>query len=289
MARHADLHCHSRRSDGTLEPAEVVRRARKAGVTVLVLTDHDSVSGCPEAAAEAARQGMRFGCGIEINTAEGDGIHVLGYGIDPASATLAERLSEFRARRQKRAGLIVDKLREQGVDISFEDVRMESVETLGRPHVADALRRKGLVKDRGEAFRRWLAKGAAAYVDPMGPTVAEAVAAIKGAGGWASLAHPGTVKKDFDLSPWVEQGLEGVEAYYLAHTGPQVERFVQTARRYGLLCTGGSDYHGPGTGRENQGGVEIPDEDLRGLSERLNLSGVIDSEIRKSVNSDGIS
>ena len=272
MAFSADLHCHSRRSDGSLEPAEVVRRAHKAGVTLLVLTDHDSVSGYDEARAEAARLGMEFGAGIEINTGEADGVHILGYGIDPASAVLVERLAEFRRRREKRVDIMVERLRELGLDITLAEVRGESTETLGRPHIADALKRKKLVKDRGDAFKRYLTRGSAAYVDPMGPTVAEAVAAIRAAGGWASLAHPGTVKKDFDLAPWVEQGLEGIEAFYLAHTRPQMARFCEAAKKYGLVTTGGSDYHGPGTGREDQGGVALEEAVLNQYRERLSLS-----------------
>lgn len=271
MARHADLHCHSRRSDGTLEPAEVVRRAKKAGVGLLVLTDHDSVSGFAEARDEAARQGISFACGIEINTGEADGIHVLGYGIDPDSAVLAERLDVFRARRQSRVGRIVERLNALGIGLTIAEVRGESTETLGRPHVADALRRKGVVKDRGEAFKRFLSHDADAYVPPMGPTVAEAVAAIKAAGGWTSLAHPGTVKKDVDLGPWVEQGLDGIEACYRAHTGPQTQRFLEAAKRYGLLVTGGSDFHGPNTGRETLGGVELPDDQYSRIHDRLRI------------------
>lgn len=269
--RLADLHCHSRRSDGTLEPAEVVRRAKKAGVELLVLTDHDTVSGVPEAREEAARQGIAFAAGIEINTGEADGIHVLGYGFDPESPALAERLELFRARRQSRVGLIVERLNALGVELTMEEVRGESKETLGRPHIADALRRKKLVKDRGDAFKRYLSHDAEAYVPPMGPTVAEAVAAIKSAGGWSSLAHPGTVKKDIDLTPWVEQGLDGIEACYRAHTGPQAQRFLESAKRFGLLVTGGSDFHGPGTGRESLGGVELPDDYYSRIHDRLRI------------------
>lgn len=271
MARHADLHCHSRRSDGTLEPAEVVRRAHKAGVGLLVLTDHDTVSGCDEARAEAARLKLSFACGIEINTGEADGVHVLGYGFDPESPGLAARLEAFRVRRQSRARLIVERLNALGVDLTMADVRGESTETLGRPHIADALRRKGVVKDRSEAFKRFLSPDGPAYVPPMGPTVADAVAAVKAAGGWTSLAHPGTVKRDLDLTPWVEAGLDGIEACYRAHSGPQTARFLESAKRYGLLVTGGSDFHGPGTGREDLGGVELPDAEYARIHDRLRV------------------
>ena len=271
MARHADLHCHSRRSDGTCDPAEVVRRAHKAGVGLLVLSDHDSISGFPEARAEAAKLKMDFACGIEINTCEADGVHILGYGFDPESPALIARLEEFRRRRESRVGLIVERLNALGVPLTVAEVKGESTETLGRPHVADALRRKRVVKDRAEAFKRFLTPEAPAYVPPMGPTVADAVEAIKAAGGWNSLAHPGTVKRDFDLTPWVEAGLTGIEACYRKHTGPQTQRFMESAKRFGLLVTGGSDFHGPGTGREDLGGVDIPDEYFSRIHDRLRL------------------
>lgn len=267
-----ELHSHSRYSDGTLAPAEVARLARGRRVEAFVLTDHDTVSGFPEAAAEAAKLGLRAACGIEINTREEDQVHILGYGFDWRSPALAARLSEFRDRRRRRVAMIVERLREAGIDISLADVQGASHETLGRPHVADALRKKRLVGTRKEAFQRWLVRGKPGYVEPMGPTVEEAILAIKEAGGWASLAHPGMLKDDRDIGPWVEMGLSGIEAYYAGHTGPTVARFLETAARYGLLATGGSDYHGPGTGRDQIGMIEVPDELFARLEPRLGLN-----------------
>lgn len=271
MTTRADLHTHSKYSDGTLAPAELVRRARAAGVASLVLTDHDTVSGCAEARAEAARLGLRFGCGIEINTREGDMVHILGYGIDPERPALAARLAEFRRRRAERVAGIVARLNAEGVALALEEVRGEAGETLGRPHIADALRRKRLVRTRAEAFARWLTPGRPGYVEPMGPSAAEAIAAIREAGGWACLAHPLTVAAP-DWERLVALGLEGLEVHYLNHTGPQVARLGELARRHGLLATGGSDFHGPGSGREDIGGVEIPEADFDRVAERLKLS-----------------
>lgn len=271
MAKLADLHTHSRYSDGTSTPAEVVRRARKKGVEILVLTDHDSVAGFPEARDEASRSGLRIGCGIEINTREPEQVHILGYGIDPGSPILAERLADYRERREQRAILIVERLRRRGIEITIEEVRGTSRETLGRPHVADALRRKKIVHSRGEAFERYLSPGAAAYVEPMGPGVEEAIDTIRRAGGWASLAHPLTIPKSADIGAWVELGLEGLEAHYSTHTRPQIGRLVELANRYGLHATGGSDYHGPGTGRDVPGGVAFSDEEFAKFEGRLGL------------------
>lgn len=271
MPRRIDLHTHSTHSDGTSSPSDVVRIAHRSGVTLLLLTDHDSVGGFEEASEEAGKLGLPFACGVEINTREDDMVHVLGYGIDPGCEALLKGLEDFRGRRKKRAAAILEKLRKQGIDISMEDVVCESQEALGRPHIADALRRKKIVRSRQEAFTKYLAKGAAAYVDPLGPSTQEAIALIKSAGGWASLAHPFTCGYEEKLEAWVAAGLGGLEAYYRTHTGPQTIRLLQAARLHGLRVTGGSDYHGPGTGREQAGGVEVPDEVFEELVEALGL------------------
>lgn len=260
-----DLHTHSDFSDGTSSPAELVRRARREGLGLLVLTDHDTVSGCEEALAEARAGGPRVCCGIEINTCEDEQVHVLGYGIDRDSPVLAERLEDFRGRRRRRIALIVERLQALKLAISFEEIASGAKQTLGRPHVADALRAKGLVHTRQEAFRKYLMKGAPAYVPPMGPSVRDAIETISAAGGWASLAHPGLLKKEHDLSAWAALGLKGLEVYYPAHAGGMRERLLATADRLGLVPTGGSDYHGPGTGREHVGCAGMPPE----LVERL--------------------
>lgn len=277
MSRLVDLHTHSSYSDGTCAPAEVVRRAKEKRVEVVALTDHDTVSGFPEAEQEGLRIAQKVCCGIEINTGTEDRIHILGYGIDWRSQVLAARLEIFRERRQRRVGLIVEKLRAQGVDLSMEEVRGVSRQTLGRPHVADALRRRKVVASRQEAFDRFLAKGASAYVDPMGPSVQEAIETIRAAGGWASLAHPGLIRKPAHLERWVSWGLEGLEIFYPSHTASVMRRLGETAVRLGLMATGGSDFHGPGTGREELGCVEFPEEAFGKIARRLERNGPHDA------------
>lgn len=271
MPARAELHCHTTCSDGTLSPAKLIARAKKAGIRALVLTDHDTVSGIEEARAAGREHGVRIACGIEINTAEGGNIHVLGYGIDSESESLALRLNEFRLTRRQRAEKIVDRLKDHGVDLSYDEVVGEAkdIDSIGRPHIADALKRKGIVRSRSEAFERFLAPGKAAFVDSMGPSVAEAIETIRDAGGWSSLAHPGTVDPAIDWRPWVDAGLSAIEAYYGSHTGPQVEKYLAAAKRYGLLATGGSDYHGPGTGRGDLGKHRLPEDVFAALELRL--------------------
>ena len=248
-------------------------RARSQGVGLLVLTDHDTVSGFEEAAAATAGSSLDVRCGIEINTRLGDSVHVLGYGIRWRDPGLLGRLAQFRERRLERIRMIAENLSRQGVAISFDEVRGESRETLGRPHVADALIRKGIVRSRQEAFNRYLMRGRPAYVEPMGPSVEEAFALIREMGGFASLAHPQTVKDLSPLKEWAGLGLEGLEVHYAGHTPAERKRYSDIARSLGLLATGGSDFHGPGSGRDGQLGVDMPEEDYVRFMERLSRCG----------------
>ncbi len=275
MPKRVELHCHSIYSDGTLTPAALVERALKSGTELLVLTDHDSVSGAADLFAAGAAAGLAVRLGIELNCAgEGyaDRVHILGYGFSPDSPGFRERLEGFRERRTERARRIVEKLRGLGVDIEFEEVRANAHETLGRPHAADALRRKGVVKSRKEAFDRFLAKGKPAYVDSMGPSPAEAIALIKDAGGVACLAHPQTAGGDKELEELRALGLDAVEVLYGAHTPSQVRAYGAWAREKGLLALGGTDFHGPGTGREERLGVEFDDAEWAAVAGRLGCS-----------------
>lgn len=276
MPKTLDLHTHSIHSDGTSAPAEVVRRAGERGVSLLALTDHDSVSGFEEALQAGRERGVEVVCGVEINTREHDNLHILGYGFDPASGALSGALEDFRERRRRRALDILRRLNDAGVRISMEDVeeaagpgRDFSRDALGRPHIADALARLGHARNRKDAFDRWLLRGRPGFVDPQGPTAAEAIAVIRAAGGWASLAHPGSCNGEARLGALTAAGLAGVEAHYPTHSGEVTRRLLKAAAERGLAVTGGSDYHGPGTGREEIGGVELGPEAASRLRELL--------------------
>jgi predicted metal-dependent phosphoesterase TrpH len=272
VSKRVELHCHSIYSDGTLTPEGLVARAVKNGVDTLVLTDHDSVSGAADLFAAGAAASLQVRLGIEINCAgEGaaDRVHVLGYGFRPDSPGFAERLSEFRERRTIRAGRIVEKLRALGIAIDLDSVRANAHETIGRPHVADALRRLGVVKSRKEAFDRFLIKGKPGYVDSMGPSPAEAIALIRDAGGTACLAHPQTAGKENELEELVRSGLQGVEVLYAGHTPSQIRNYGDWAQSRGLLACGGSDFHGPGTGREERLGIEYDDAGYDAVMRRV--------------------
>lgn len=270
-----DLHTHSHFSDGTLSPAQVVGRAQQSGVRVLVLTDHDCVSGYQEAKAEGDKLGVRVLCGVEINTREDD-THVLGYGVRWDSKPLLARLEEFRQRRERRIRGVVERLRAASVDIAWEEVQGESALTrgqaVGRPHVADALKRKGIVRTRQEAFQKYLTKGKPGYVEPMGPSAEEAITAIREAGGTPVIAHPGALFELDHFKRWADLGLGGIEVFYPTHSGGTVQELLGFARAANLATTGGSDFHGPGTGREKLAGFEADDK-LFGALEPLVAGG----------------
>ncbi len=262
VTKRFELHCHSIYSDGTLTPAELVLRAVENGVEFLTLTDHDSISGGPDLFSAAKTAGLDVRLGIEINCAgagAADRVHILGYGFNPAALGFAERLAEFRERRTVRAKRIVENLRALGIAIEFEYVRSVAHETLGRPHVADALRRLGIVKSRKEAFERFLVKGKPGYVESLGPSPAEAIALIRDAGGTACLAHPQTVGKEAELDELFRAGIQGIEVFYAGHTPSQVRKYGDWAQAKGLCAVGGSDFHGPGTGREEKLGIDYAD------------------------------
>lgn len=260
---------------------------------MVFLTDHDTISGFPEALEAAREAGVDLRCGIEINTVDRDNVHVLGYGVNWDSPGFRERLGEFRRRRRGRIGRIVDNLKACGVEITLDEVlsvwreqagrgseadeglrrAREEEAALGRPHVADALRRKKIVQSRQEAFNRFLAKGKPGYVESAGPSPQEAIAMIRDAGGFCSLAHPQTVGELKRVEEWARLGLEGLEAYYSSHGPSDTARFLTLAQAHGLLATGGTDFHGPGSGREKPLGVEVPDEVYGRFMERLARCG----------------
>lgn len=249
MQHPVDLHSHTRRSDGILSPADLVAKAAADHVTVLAVTDHDTVAGIDEARAAAGDHGVRLVPGIELSvTHDGHDFHVLGLFVDPTDAALAALLEHRRTDRISRVREILGKLRRLGIDIPFEAVEGESVEegTLGRPHVARALMAAGHASSIDDAFARYLGSRAAAYVPYPRLNSADGIAAIHAAGGVASLAHPGIDDGDAVLETFAEAGLDAVEAYHPAHTEVEQGHFAGRARRLGLLVSGGSDFHGPG-------------------------------------------
>ncbi len=247
-----DLHTHSTASDGTYSPSELVALAKEAGLYALALTDHDTVEGLPEAQAAAERLGVLLVPGVEISVKfEGAGhCHILGYFVDPASKPLRQTLALLKQARAERNLRMVEKLQALGVDITLEEVvaRAGGGE-VGRPHFANLLVEKGVVRSVEEAFERYLKKGAPAYVPKARLSPEEAFSAIREAGGLPVLAHPIHLRlSPEELARYVaklkELGLEGLEAYYTDHPSEFTALCLELAQRYDLVPTGGSDFHG---------------------------------------------
>ena len=255
-----NLHSHSSFSDGTLAPRELAAAASKAKIGYFSLTDHDISLGWGELEPRLKELGIRYLYGIELSTSLHDNLHILGYGLNLEDPVFLARLSSFRVRRLTRIKKMLGLLREQGLEVSFEELNTVADRSYGRPHVADLMRRKGLVKTRQKAFEKYIAYGKPAYCPPCGPDIEEAIKTIKAAGGIAILAHPGVVYNILELAKWKDMGLDGIEAFYPAHTNVLTREFLALAKTYGLLVTAGTDYHGPDSGRGEMYGFEFHDE-----------------------------
>ncbi|MNB82433.1 Spermidine N(1)-acetyltransferase [compost metagenome] len=248
----ADLHTHTQASDGMQPPAENVRIAFDKGLAAVAITDHDTVSGVAAALEAGRTYGITVVPGVEISTrAEGKEIHVLGYYIDFEEERFLSRLAAQRDTRAARNEAILARLRELGIDITLEQVvknlgrDLKPDESIGRPHIADELVRLGAASDMRDAFDKYLADGAAAYVSPPRITPEEACEWILEAGGAPVLAHPGIYGDDKLVRGIIARsGLRGIEAYHSDHSPADAARYLAMAEEYGLLVTGGSDFHG---------------------------------------------
>ncbi len=248
-----DLHCHSTASDGALAPRDVVRAAHDAGLTGLALTDHDTVAGCADAQDEAHILGIDFICGIEISCEypRPGTLHLLGYGVDPQSPILHDLTRRLIAGRSERNVKIIAALREQGVAITLDEVLDQSKGgTVGRPHFASILLRKGYVSSVTEAFKKYLGQTGTAYADKETVSARQAIEMIRQSGGLPVLAHPVQLKKDNfgqltnAVKELVDYGLAGIEVIHSDHREMLIDQLIELANRYDLLPTGGSDFHG---------------------------------------------
>jgi predicted metal-dependent phosphoesterase TrpH len=248
-----DLHCHSTASDGTLSPAELITAGAQAGLDVMAITDHDTTGGWA-AAAEARPAGLRLVRGAELScrwygAEPAIPLHLLAYLFDPAEPRLAADLARLRADREHRAERIVERLRADGVPISWPEVSAYAAGgSVGRPHIAQALIRAGLVGNTDEAFAsRWL--GARYFVPKADLDVFEAVRAVRAAGGVPVFAHPratrrGRVVPDKLIEELAGVGLFGLEADHEDHSPAERAEVRALAERLGLVVTGSSDFHG---------------------------------------------
>lgn len=256
----ADLHLHTRFSDGTYSPEELVAQARRHELCAIALTDHDTVEGCAPTAALCQPAGIEFIPGAEL-TAEQDGneIHILGYFLDITNPRLLSDTAKFQAVRQQRVREMVSRLNHLRVPLEADAVfALADCRSPGRPHVARALVGAGLCRNLDEAFERFLKKNRPAYVPKFKMSAAEAIELIHHAGGLAVMAHPGLTRADQTIPAMVEAGMDGLECFHPKHSTAVSKRYLEVADRFHLLVTGGSDCHGWSKGEPVIGTVTIP-------------------------------
>jgi len=261
-----DLHLHTTASDGRCTPQELVTRASRAGVTVMAVTDHDTIAAIPEVRSAANGCGIEVITGIEITAIEdGRDIHMLGYFVDADHSDLAAFLAAQRTRRIARVEALGLRLAQLGMPIDVGPVLMQAREqrgrSVGRPQIARAMVAAGYVADTREAFDRWLAIGRPAFVPRSGAPPAEVIETVHGAGGLVSLAHPGQTNVDPRISGYAEAGLDAIEVYHPDHDAGAVQRYREMASTLKLLATGGSDFHGDAAHGYEPGAVVLPMED----------------------------
>ncbi len=271
-----DLHTHSTASDGTLSPADLVHYAHDAGLAAIALTDHDSVDGIPEALTTASRLNaggsqLLVIPGVELSAVHsGRDVHILGYFVDHTHPGLLTRLRDLRTARGNRARAIVTSLRAAGYEIELDEVlALSDGGAVGRSHVARALVGRGHAADVSDAFKRLLGRGQPFYLTKDVRTPAEVLRTVLDAGGLPVLAHPGVTGVDDLIGALVDEGLVGIEAYHSEHDHEQEERYSALAAQYGLLITGGTDFHGPDAPNPPLGSIAMPSD----LLERLLHAG----------------
>ena len=264
-----DLHTHSNASDGLLSPANLLDLAVHTGLRGLALTDHDTLDGWSAAKLYHEQAGLPLALllGIELNTEfEGEEVHILGYGIDGQHPALCARLAELRCLRRERAAKMVEQLQKIGLQITMEAVEKRSQgNQIGRPHVAMVLVDQGYTVSIAQGFKEYLAKGRPGYVPRYEFEPDEAIALIKAASGLPVLAHPGLIRRQSQLEDILAMGVKGIECYYPKHSWQQTRYYRQLAENRELAITGGSDFHGAGSGesRDILGVTGLREEDFK--------------------------
>lgn len=265
----ADLHLHTLFSDGTYTPEELIVRAKHKGLSAIAITDHDTVKGIAAAVKAGIAKGIEVLAGIELTSEyEGTEIHLLGYLIDYENSELKEKLAFLSRHRVERIYKITDKLRELGVNLEAEAVfEVAKQGNPGRLHVARALVQKGWTSSTDEAFRKYIGDKSPAYVLGFKLSPGEGIKLIKEAGGIPVLAHPYSLNRDELIPLFVDFGLMGIEVYYPQHTQSMINFYLELAKKYNLLVTGGSDCHGKAKPEVMLGSVKISYELVEKLKE----------------------
>ena len=262
-----DLHLHTYFSDGTFSPEELVGYGHRLGFAALALTDHDSVEGCPRMAAACEAAGIDFIPGAELTAEHNDiEIHLLGYYVDIENQKFLSDIARFQSVRRDRIHEMVTRLNQLNVPLQVDSVfALANCKSPGRPHVARALVKAGLVGSLDEAFERFLKKNRPAWVPKAKMSALEAIELVHRAGGLAVMAHPGLNRTDDVIPVLVEAGIDGIECFHTKHSTVASERYLEMADKFHLLITGGSDCHGFSKGKPLIGTVRLPYEHVEKL------------------------
>jgi predicted metal-dependent phosphoesterase TrpH len=260
----ADLHLHTTASDGRCSPSELVERASAARLAVIAVTDHDTTASVGAVRTAAALCDIEVVAGIEITAVDaGRDVHILGYFIDPDAAGLGEFLTRARADRIARVEAIGARLAAIGrpIDVAaiVGDARTHGGRSIGRPQVARAMIAAGYAADMQDAFDHWLGNDGPVYVPRTGSSPEQVIAVVHAAGGLASLAHPGRTKIDARIAALRDAGLDALEVFHSGHDEAQVTHYGAVADAFGLLVTGGSDFHGDPTHGLQPGSAGLPE------------------------------
>jgi 3',5'-nucleoside bisphosphate phosphatase len=247
-----DLHSHTTASDGSCTPTELVLLAKQVGLSALGVSDHDTTDGLAEASAAAEEQGLELVPGIEISVDYAHGeFHLLGYYVDYRNEAFTSRIRYLQENRFNRNGVMLQKMQAMGFEITMEEIVAESGGgQVGRPHMARALMKKGYVSSVQEAFDEYLADGKPLHVPKVKLAPVEAIELVHSARGAAVLAHPKYMEfpTEEELAAEIgrlkDAGLDGLECYYSQHTEAETQQYLELARRFGLVVSGGSDFHG---------------------------------------------
>lgn len=242
----ADLHIHTTFSDGKYSPSEVVEMAKKKNISMIALADHDSIEGLAEAREAAQNVEITFINGVEITSDfNGREAHILAYAFNAESNVLAQFLREQATLRIQRIHSMLEKLAEMGVHLTYETIKNYSGEgSIGRPHLAKAIVEAGFAKSMGEAFAKFIGNHSPAYFKSAHPDYKQVIQTIHAANGKAILAHPGLSYTEKELNDWILQGIDGFEMIHPRHPYHLQTKFEKLANEYGLIKTGGSDFHG---------------------------------------------
>lgn len=273
-----DLHTHSTASDGSLSPRELILAAKSAGLSAIALTDHDTTAGIDEAIDSLASSGLRFVPGIEISAElQGGVLHLVGLYIDHRDPDLALAMKRLVEYRDERNATMAERLSALGMNVRIEELaEIAGGDVIGRPHFASLMVKKGYVQKVDDAFRNFLKRGRPAYVPKQKLEKRQAVELIRSASGVPVLAHPdqtGLNERDLDrlVRELVDAGLGGIEAYCTGYSASRSRSYADLAKRYGLVISGGSDFHGEtkkgiALGR-GSGDLSVPDDLLRPMAE----------------------